>query len=503
MATQISPRPEQIYGEFIPFRRAEWLRRALPPPSGNAALDGAYRTPLVCAQKNDHLGRWVLHLDEERLRHVMTRSALRFVPFPFAALKETHEHMNKADVDMEWSEMGQAGLSQAIVYTSPLWVLLRTEKYNCADPLDLPCYDVVIPVHYYYRQLRQLLFIITRGDYTVATQDKLDAEVQPDWLFERSDMAKAYKLYCVKAREMRQAYVCQYRKELDFYENALAMIPRDKSHFDQINVEFVHKLEALENGSREYLDVGGQWSAWLRSVPTNEERESRSDDEHYVAMRAEAEDHHAKWLKRNTEFAREAYVDESPVSSENFAAYHKQEVRARNARIKALEAHLERQTAVQDGWLRQLEKLFTEHGKLMTMQRRALKARYAADKDTVREHLFAYTVAILNATEMMVMTLCSIPINLRKCLQTSMAVPPTELIPSHVSQARDDFAAETARRAVEQREAMSGKPEGSTDWVFPPTVPAELLQECKSGGDYERILLWLMEHWDDQSKDTQ
>lgn len=483
----VVPVQSNVQPEFLLFRRREWLRRAQPPPCSEQHLNAVYRCPLVRVENNETFNRWVVCLEEARLTRVLTRSALQFVPFPFSRAQSVLDHIDKEDPDMQWIEMGQAGLAHTVIYTPPLWLLLKTERYGCEDDRDLAKFDVTVPAHYYYRQLRIVLFMLTRGDHTSVVEEELAAEEEPEWMRHGSDMDKAYELFCLKSKEMRKAYLEMYRKELDYRQRALDQLPWSDKEYLQWMECFQKRVEEDEDREK----ASNEYAAWMRAM------ESVKDD--FPAAKERALANHRSWLQTNAEFEQEDYVDTPPVERKFFPQFFAQTVQARTRKIKALEAKLERQTKIQDDWEAQLSSLFERHCKLMTMQRNALRDRYLQrdrnNKEQLRELLHMYTVGIINATEMLLMTLCHIPLNLRQSLQTNMSQPPPELVSNEVAKACDDFAAKTATAAIEQRHNNKHEPQNRTDWIFPPALPEELLSDCKTAVDYYNILEWLLDNW--------
>ena len=460
---------KRVRRKFALFRDVRAIQEALHPPCGHKDLDAVYRTPVATVHHNEHHNRWLLKLDEERTQKVLTRSALRFVPFPYANARPVIEYMEENDPWMEWMEMGQAGLLQCAVFTPPLWVLLRTTDYT---DKDVAMFDVAVPVHYLYRKYRTALFIIINGDHTATLEQELEDDKPLDWMVEK-DLDRAYELFVARAREQRQLIVAQHERERDMHRASVKDIPASREEFEK------------ERAQRYADDPKTQ--QWVQRVEAIED---------LAVARRQAEEALQQWEKNDAVLNDAEYVQRAPVDREHFGDFRDQAVKQRIEFRKKLQARLDRQRKVEEHWQRQLGSLFARHSSLLSGQRQAMRESVAAAKDDVQVHaaLFFYTVSVINALEMMLMTLCRIPLNLRQSLQTAMLEPPSELVPNEVGKQCDAFASVTATKALEQR-TLDGRSDKDPDWIFPPDTPDDLLSACHSVRDYERVLKWLLDNW--------
>ena len=476
--------------EFVLFRRAAALRNALPPKCGDDALDAVYRTPVVRVEQNAIHGRPLLMLYDQGVAQMLTRSSLRFVPFPFSVATSVFQHLETADPLMEWREMGQHGLLHSLVYTPALWALLRTEDHAPSDPDDLLRYDVVVPVHYLFRKYRTMLFIILSGDHAASLEAEMDADVEPEWMKERNDMDASYALFCARCKEERIAVAKQHMAELEQRRALLDDVPGSDAAYDELRAKKRKEVDAAPEEKRESLVH--KLASWERSMESVR-------DEGWATVRAAHEERFEQWRKTNAELEASDYASRVPVERNDFPAMHAQAIKQRATHRRQQERRLEKQRRLQAQWELQLGQLFEKQSKLLKQQRVALRERYAQakDEDEVVHLLHMYTVGVLNAIEMMLMTLMRIPVNLRTGLQTSMEEPRADLEPAGVSERRALWATTTAQKALEQRRTLDATGEMQPDWIFPPAMPGELLTACTGPDSYVAILRWALDNWRD------
>lgn len=417
--------------DFILFRRKTAIERALPPKCGQETLDIVYQSPLVCVEFSATHNRFLVSLYNRGLAQVLSRHALRFVPFPFDECKEWFDEFSEKQPLVESIEMGLSGIPQIMVYTPPLWVLLRTARFKDAD---IAKYDVVVPIHFLHHQYRLMLRVISDADFTSELEDCLDVERDgmASWVTE-DDTDKAYDIYCKQQYDVRTEAIKEFRSN----------------------------QQRLEN-------------------------ESLSDDQ-----RASLEE----WIESNRFVTADDFLTRVPVPREAFDLHRERILKTRQKNISHFEEEIARKKKLEAKWQEAIDGLFSKYLRLTTLQRKTLRDNYAAEKEKEHPNIDAvlrdYGVDILNALEMQLMTIMSIPANLRLRMQTHKAAPLPEFIPQQLSAVCDRFSANVAACELEQRKTASDK------GCFSVALPTEMLEECKTAADYNRMLVWMLDNWSD------
>jgi hypothetical protein len=419
---------------------------------------------------------WVVALHEQAVRAALSRNAIRFgLPFNFEGAKYPICALAEQDPDYEMREVGRACLPEVLVYTPPLWALLRTPT-KTTEPLWL---EATVPVHFLYHWYRIVLLFLATADYRSSLYDEMLNLELPVWVTE-PDLEVAHgKWRAERERNRREADRDVARQ--------MCLSSRDAAH-----------------------------EVWVKTCTPTDDQLAAAAGEPYSAQRitgligaampASAEVYevwcrHAPPFEKATVDMHEAYegfkqrVEKDAalpeISRKDFVELRQDTTYGVKKQQKKLDAMREKRAEMQKQYEEQTEAMLKRYDSLCAHHLADLRRRHAASRTPMNLHVYA--VCILNVIEDTIMALMGVPTNLRQRFHTPLTPPP----PHHTTddlRAQCDFLATEVVKAAARKRAKGGEVL-ERGWVLPARVTDAELAACTTADAYSEILMRLLDTW--------
>lgn len=509
---------------FVPFRSRAWRSAAAPPLPDDAALAEVYRrcgfVRTLCRD-----GMWTATIDERALAATMSRSMLRFVPFPFAAGNRLCRERLRVDPLHEARVLCGHNIAAINVYTPPLWLLLRV----AAGSNDH--YDVTVPAQYLFFMYHSMFLSLAAIDFDPPLAD---APELPAWA-EGEPTDAAFELFCAAAD--RNAIEFHLQHCLTVHSHVLQAEPGPPLPPDAVraNLDRVVGYSTEAVPLDELCDAFPPFRHWTPTdadiaVVMEQERIQRRFA-HYEAMYASGDA--AVELEPAVVAERMSAIADAPLTPDQAVALYRhygnivaeaptaaelaalaatlaprrgpmtaatraiarEQFEPRRNEVRAqikltadyIEKTRERNAHKQKAWTKQITRLQREIDSLARAQFEQARERWRADDAELSDLAFS-TVQTINNIEMALMVMINVPLDMRKCLQTLPAEPRSEHTVADTTAACNDYAAKIMA-------AIAAQPSDAADRLFPAAFPRELFTASDAAG-FNAALMHRLRNWD-------
>ena len=510
---------------FVLFRGKRWRKLTALPPSDNDVLEAVHAAAGFVRISQDAAG-WAVGIDERALASVITRSTLRFVPIDLSARNAVVADRLKHDPFFEPRAVCNANIGASCVFTPALWLLLGTPLRRKGVGACL--FDTVVPAQYLYTRYRLMLAMLVDLNFQIETRTAIDV---PSWA-EDTDVDRACAAYCDECDAATVA------SRLHAYKNACELTASDASAprptddvlrrvFDAIvgfsteklsldalcrdHPELVHHAPTDDTlaRARDYERVQWRLSTYEQKLAA-----SKTGDTPDVAVTdavvrerleaiADAVLTDKQFAELRTQYP--AFGQTAPTAEQlaaiglferggamtdkqrkqtrkRFPAWRTTIAKAYGDINRKLEQTRESEAAQQKTWDDHIDLLVHQTDSLDLAQLRSALPLFESDR-AVAGDLHVLTVRTINSLEMLLMTVVGIPSGMRQALQTSMSVPPPELVGPNIAGLCDVLGGNTMRAIAE------------CDTLLPADIPADLCAAPPSAAAFNAILMYKLKHW--------